>query len=662
MALFRKNKYDERVEKNLYCTPDEIEQRQSAELLGLLDRWQRQEIEPWDVLLETAYIVGGRIGFIIQYSVVRDGPKSEVFPLEDAVNNIKAVMRPETLDASRYERKILPNIVAVRERLESGDFNSWQASVAIAEIMLNPPRSRFEFSFREDDEHPLIAFKQGVEKERKQCEAKRRDSASTLGIFEPETEEKIKGELAHHFAKLRAREAYMAQRTPLDESIDGLLGVFGVSYEHSSSIKEGEAVEFLPPIEYPGRTLCSKAYITPTGTALIELDEDGTVEPHERGIYGTTVGRITTYSIEFVPKEQVDLELLASVVRKAVEVLGTYPYPYNSPEWTPSGEGYEGVRGYRGMVFPSEGRVTLFAKLDLDDLWRLYYLVEPVLEPSEQIAAAMNAARYAEERGAVLVPSGGFDYLDEGHSVEDSSGYIKKDDPNILRSGLRDAVSDLVLNKIDEAGFLIRVVTLADHTLTGRIIDRTNSFPSFDKMIAEQGGRSDLATYEGALKQRTQEFVRGILGLPEDSDIPLHMALRAAVKEIGQPLKQRQKENDAAAQQAKHALIEEQWQRITATPITVERIFAEIEQGADKPKVKKKAEETSPDARTDLVIVDSEVEPCIDGLYCDGRYRTRTKGSPFVRKEMPSALQPFCPQGTRPRPQMLLGDPKNILG
>lgn len=699
--------FDERNNKNAFCTADEIDERQALELAIVLDRWQAGEIDPCDVILETSLITGARASFLILYHVARDfyaqsldefekdfgEPVSDSDyrkirqELEENFQKERArllnVFRPEVLGISLDKNVVTKNIEDIRRRLESTEFDSWNAAIAIAEVLLIPPDN----GDSDVGYHPLKDFRELLKKEKNYLVYKDRNIDKTISLFQPETEEDIKRPLAHLFSRRNAwiswKEKQEQEKYPGNTSFH-----YFSSYVWNTMAEKDP--EFISPLNLPDRTLCRELEIVPSGTGLIEPYKRHEHDmSHEIRIYGKPVARITTYSISFVPQDPVDLELLRDIVQEAVKLLGDIPYKYDLPGDTPSGKSYErpaptGNERYHPSdisavtyVDTKDGKATPLTRFDLDDLWILYYLLEPIIEPNEQVAAAMNAARYAEERGAILTPDR-LDYLNAGHAVENDLGHLKTADPgDVFTKALRDTFTAFALGRTDEAEFILCMSTLADHTLTGRLRDPQGSFPTFAQLVTDQRESKGAATrYSDALDARTRELVRYMIGVEPGSDEPLYPALIRAVRAVEHPLKEHfrqqaradvlqfwedyraKRRGDAAASQGKSFgdnLLRQLAENDRAMRISDAHAgYTPITEGPEGTRAVKQ--------RINLVVADSAVETCLDGIHAEGRYISRMKGSPFVRKELPDALKPFAPQHDRHKSaQKVLSGPQAAL-
>jgi len=686
------DQYDQRENANLYCTTEEIDERQCQELTGVLTRWKNKEIAPWDVLLETSYIVGAWVNCLTSYrhalqgnnqewlkatysdTDVSDDDLEEISAIHRAeipqhLEKLQSLLRPEILERDVHETAISGNIQSILDKLESTEFNSWDTARAIVEVILAPSPDDDPYNY-----HPQRNFLESIERSQENSSKDKTDNETSLAWFEPASEASIKQPLARLFAAERAYQTWKTEQELKGE--DGSRWRFGVWGDYEEPPEEAE-VPFIPPIDYPTRRLCNGIEIVPSGTGLIQLASSD--DSCDDIIYGNPIARITTYSITLIAKNPEDCEELKTIVQQALKVLGTTPYPYKLPGNTESGTSYKrinarenGLGGYdinaTSYVENKDGRIQPQACFDLDDLWVLYYLLEPVIEPNEQIAAAMNAARYAEERGAILQPKR--DYLYEGHGVENDNGYLQATDPDqLLAKAFRDNFIALSLGEINEAEFMVRVGTLADHTLTGRIQDPNGELKTFDKLLTDQREtKGEITSYETAWSERTQELLRRFLGIEKDSQIPLRVSLIAAMREVAEPLKQLYRQRDRQESAEYSAYFAEQRRIRAAHSLAIQRRRANGEQisfmeemgihamlddrerdlklsdavsGYREPE--KGFKETALAIGINLVVSDSEVETCIDGIQEYG-YRSRTKGSPFVRKAMPASLLPFCPQ------------------
>lgn len=251
----------------------------------------------------------------------------------------------------------------------------------------------------------------------------------------------------------------------------------------------------------------------------------------------------------------------------------------------------------------------------------------------------------------------------------------------------------------------MRVATIANHTLTGQMVDPHGAFKTYHQLVEDQRAeRRSVATYDDALKERTQDLLRCLIGQPKDSTAPIYPSLIAAMREIAEPVRRHyrleRKRESIAVRAAIDAKMEEDRLRQLAIHERIKRgekvdmweefglkfdadklatrlsdiiagrasMFQESGDATDRVRTYefkeqvREARRTSPARTSNLVVADSEVETFIDSVHLDGRYTTRTKGSPFVRKELPESLKPFCPhQDGRPSTQRLLASARGLF-
>jgi hypothetical protein len=408
--------------------------------------------------------------------------------------------------------------------------------------------------------------------------------------------------------------------------------------------------------------LTNEIHIDPSGTAMIKpYPKDRYDEPHEEQIYGTTTARITTYSVSFTPKDPSRIYELAGYVKWGlkkipdIEPAFDVPFDYDSePYKRPSAEtDHHFGKIYRNThIQIKDDKVHVVARLDLDDVWNLYYLLEDVIEPSEQIAAAMNAARYAEERG-VLMQKDGMDgpYSSDNMSPENQMGSLDQENPeDYVPATMRHTLSLYALGEIGEEQLLQRLMVLADHTLTGRMVDPDGLLPSFNMLTDQSGDRGkSIVTYDDALKERTREILRIMTGA-SDADMPLFTALMERVAKISGPL--RDKLRDMATEEYERIFGRGSLSSSASDWNDLLRKLQGFEEELDKKAdaSNEKEEEQGLARQANIVLRDSEVGVTTDRTWRGTEYVSRSRESIWVRKELPSALAPFL--RTQHRPDM----------
>lgn len=190
-----------------------------------------------------------------------------------------------------------------------------------------------------------------------------------------------------------------------------------------------------------------------------------------------------------------------------------------------------------GKVLPThcdvgikDGRVEIFTRLDLDDTFRLYYLLEHLMVPSIETARALNAARFMEARSAPQEKNKPeSSYSTDNIPAHEQVGHLAGKGPHGILPTILQAAKDLYDGKIiSEEGLLEQVLAAATHTVLGTIADPSGAFPPHDKLLTDgrYAGKDGLPiTLQQAVEIRTRQFLRIIAGLDPDSPEPLANAL-----------------------------------------------------------------------------------------------------------------------------------------
>ncbi|NBX67237.1 MAG: hypothetical protein EBQ96_09610 [Proteobacteria bacterium] len=423
--------------------------------------------------------------------------------------------------------------------------------------------------------------------------------------------------------------------------------------------------------------LCSEIHIAAAGSGMIKPYHTGE-DKHKEDLYGATIARITTYTVSFVPKSPEMLEQLERHVRVQMRKLAKIEYPFEIPfdfEAEPYKRPYIGDRydryrpKYGSMdslhVYAKDGKVHIHTQLDLDDIWSLYYLLSDVIEPSAQIAHAMNTARYAEERGT-LETRGGLDSpYDKTHmTIDRQLGSLSSVRPErYLETGLMHALGMYAMDQISDEQFLHQMTVLADHTLAGRLADPHGALPTYQELITDQTKGTEVAEYSRALKDRTVELLQILTGTEDRS--MLYPALIARVAEISKPLRDRLRRIEERRE-------EEFWSDRSysgrSRGVDLKDVLAEHEKALKLSDAfagrAKQDEEAAAERRkkaltvpSNIALRASDVGVTVDRTWRGTKYVSRSKGSLWVRKDMPANLKPFMREAqSRPTmAQMLLG-------
>ncbi len=391
-------------------------------------------------------------------------------------------------------------------------------------------------------------------------------------------------------------------------------------------------------------------------------------------LYGTTTARITTYSVSLMPQDPAHMLALAARVKTALEEIADTRPAFDIPfDYTARDEAYERPARHRKWneddpitydhihVNVYDDRVQIKTWLDLDDVWNLYYLLEDIIQPNAQIAAAMDAARRAEERGVLLRKADmNAYYANSSMKPEEQMGSLD-DTPaeDYVPKTMEDTLKLYALGEIDEEQFLQRTLVLADHTLTGRMCDPVGLLPAFNRLTdqsGKNGAAGALITYDEALRERTRDLLKIMTGTYNE-DRPLFPALIKKVAEISKPLRDKLR---AVALNEQIAIHENSLRELRGE--RSRNPFADlINMPDDKEDPKTRVKFANPTlteeerqnraniARTaNIALRASDVGVTSDRTWRDTAYVSRSKNSLWVRKDLPSALKPFVRTPQRP--------------
>lgn len=645
---------------------DEIDMIQSAALLSLIDQWKKNELYICDVAEQLERTMGLMAGYSLSYRIWKKGRTPGDKEFEEKKQDLLKSLRPEALE---HKPEIIAALEEVQGMAESGEHDSWEIATSLGDILFLPA------DHSKHARHRLYDYRDDLKIQKKIYEARKPDIDATIKAFRPITEQQVKKRHARKFAYDAALKIWEKEQEKSEKPVHSW-DFSEVYYEQYPERRSKDAdVPFVSPVDDPGRKLCNTIEIAPSGTAMIELFDRDQGHSWEEAV----AARMTTYAVNFVPKRESDLETLQHAVQQAMDIIKDTRHPYDKSRYWD----YYNEQRKRTWVDIKDGKVSPHRRLDLDDLQLLYYLLEPVIEPSAQIAAAMNLARYNEERGSPLNPSDSSDY--ESERQIDPTGALNKEDGDLLGKALKDAVVDLALNKTDTAGFMARIHALTDQSLLGRIHDYNGAFPSFDRMLEQKGMDGLPITYESAMKERSTDFLKIITGIPKDSDAPLMPALHKLVDVAKEPLREKFRNEAETERRAiydrinadnarrrrereKHGgdffkQLREEDEKRTFDDMFKEHLSDQFAKRVDPDRAnmtdeqREKADKNMLMATANIIIRDTEVEPCIDMLHY-GFYQSKTKGSSFVRYELPETLKPFVTAHQhRPNPVQFLSGP-----
>lgn len=426
--------------------------------------------------------------------------------------------------------------------------------------------------------------------------------------------------------------------------------------------------------EQPPEKLTREIHIEPAGAGMIKPFPSGEYDQRwEEEIYGTITARISTYAVTLLPLSPDKTEQLAKRVKQALaeiaEVEPAFEIPFDrmsKPYKRPVKESL-----YSQSVEVKDGAIKIYTRLDLDDLWNLYYLLEDVIEPSSQIAAAMNFARHTEARGVLLSigdeepnfrSERGRQYSNRHFRPEERLGSLEYHQPeNYVMGLMTDTFSLYAIGEIGEEQLLHRVIVAADHTLTGKMIDPTGTFPSWKRLTdgseIESVGNA-LTTYQEALKDRAREMLRAMASTDTGAD-DLMGALRKRARDIGEDLRNQMRNEAYDAEVRMHERLMKGWDSGSDLKDIMKKLRKDFKERTGKDfdgLSEEQREEEIPETQTqrtelahraNLAFYAGDVGPTSDRTWRGTAYVSRSPGSIWVRKEMPATLAPFIVSSPR---------------
>ena len=676
---------------------DEIDDEQAKYIQILISSWRKTMLYPGNVI---SFLEEVSRGSITEFDTKRIDPDEQGFwhSLKGSEEGYReGILAPET------QGDVHNALSDVESRLVECEIDSWGAMIAIAEIVYAhvPPKDKDYWDLT-DQEKSINDFYLRIQKDKKYWKDREdRRNVDILDEMKPDKEEDIRN---------HARECLAAMKDGSSSSFENFMsGAKNVSdlYDYdvgglpSLDEKISDLDEKVQETLFPGGReaiwgdwaklgpLCNEMHIAPSGAGLISIDvcNDGV---HD--FYGVKVARISTYSVSL---KVADWNKMTQVARIVEIALGAIAHFSPTREFAGGGVGNEDYTSPGPYVKEDDDMIMIEERMSLDDLWVFYYMIEPILASNKQISTAMNMARYAEERGAPLDPDAVYistQQHDVAHNV-----HTLKDDEHALPLALKNAFYDVTIGRINQGQFLSRLGVLSDHSLQGTILDSKQLLPTYEQiMIADKssdvaGGQSrELTNYEQAMKNRIYDFIRVLTGNYDDKT-PLALSLTQTINRYGPIFKQQELEKEIALAKSNDQKVKAQRRRdedeYTSGATAFNAMIGEddIFDGGDLSNAfdelrgyKKRGRSTVNDKNghgeseetTDLVsespgqlaLRDSDVEACLDEMHYLGQvsdqfddayqqcyYRSKTKGSMYPRKELPTKLKPFSNNGNDPR-------------
>ncbi len=388
---------------------------------------------------------------------------------------------------------------------------------------------------------------------------------------------------------------------------------------------------------------------------------------HKEYIYPSPIIFVTTYDVRFFPTKPEDISLLKDVIQKAIEILGSIPQRFGNPVGTVStADAYERPR----WLQYHDGGIMIEDRIDLDDLYNLYYLLEDVIVPSAAIAQTLNAACLVEARSTIKT----FDQLGYGtdYSVQNSPKVEQLCVvPEYKRAPLEESLKSIftlyTIGRLDESGLVQQAMSLADMALQGQITNQSKTLLTYEGIMAkaDEAGQ-DVVPYSEALTDLTSVFVKAMCGVAphvpvtsignlvfqtsakqrsdivsalqcaDKNDLDVHeRKFHALISKAGDPLKRM---DERMAKHDKALTISDALSGYNPN------YYQEDGNKFDRAVV----------IPNRLVIRDPEIEPCISTTFDGTPYTSRMSGHPFPRIELPIRLARFLKPEDRPIAQQAL--------
>lgn len=686
---YKKADYYKLFFRDDYLQYDEIETRRLAELHKLVEDWRDNNLSLWEVIWTLERIMGkcagGAFRDTIQYEM-SNGEESFMYPPNEVVSSARSHLskwiRPKFLEEE--SDALRKSIGEISEALKnSEDLTAIDFAVSIlGVVLLKAEDCSLEGKQQYSREYATLydGMVANLEWEEERLK-KNKQTPLTGRLHPPVTEEELIARYQPYIGKMRegwndGGQPKLIRNISIINSGSGQIKLMHYNPDHFPGA-DGDG-DFFDPYEFDER----KEYI-----------------------YGTTIATVTTFSIVLDPESAERLSELAAEVKKALRILGAMPPSFGIPvtyETAPYQRPFYPVDRVEDIdveevsdihfkksnekwrhrmpnwwsysrtaceeycdVRVTDGRVVVHNRLDLDDTYALYYLLEHLIEPSADIAQAFNRARYAEARSAPQTMAGLNSFYDVSNlDPENRLGHLKYAGPEALETALGDTAKLYFGRQIDEMALVQIAMSLAAQTLCGNIADRHGAFPAEDMLLLmnEENPTAGhgMTTFERNLARRTEQFLCLMAGTEPNSETPLVRALdvRASREfdEITEGWRHdmrirwsayaRRKRGGGTLDDVKKKM--EDHEKAVA--------LSDLMSGYAK-RQKRSGDDDSQQlaARTGLVVRDPEVPACMDRTYPHTFYTSRLPESIWPRRELPTALQKWLkPEGEPTRAAKIL--------
>ncbi len=598
--------------RDLYATSDEIEVRRSVQLLNIIDQWKEGK-HPLLVMAEAletvfpwySHPISSLLSSLTEAKKAQDRLPARA-ALESDINfserrmqeaerewlHMLSCLNPEVIrfcDPECQTSSLSPDLVRIIDRIKNSDQDSAGIILSIAEAIFSEER--------QEQNDPLKQIRQKIAKVREQDIFSQNNRPKTKGL-QPITEFEVRKRIESALVRNDARNE--AKRRICD----------------NITIEAVDAASIRPdtPFSY-------------------KRDGDDDMNEH---IYGVDTAQITTYRLSFGCAGKEDLDTLHFEVERALQKLSHIDPVFSVPKEG----GYRRPQKHEEFhsniyLVKEEGKIIARIPLDLDDVMNLVYLMEDVLQPSQQIAAALYQAMYDEERSAPIPVQG---FLSEGASLSDQLGDLSSTNHgNLLGKVLRDMEALLAKREIDLSQLQLLIGSIAHHSLEeGRLGAPKGMLPSFRRLADQRASEGGSLTYQDALKGRAREIAALLAGCsPEEK--ALMPSLIHRMSETGEAIRHVLREDHLQRERMYRQTIEHLCAKVAGRPfqsgkddlISGLRISDRFADCAEPDDHKKVVPEES--------ITRSHVGACLDRIWPPLGYRSKLRG-PLIRYEMPSFL------------------------
>jgi hypothetical protein len=389
---------------------------------------------------------------------------------------------------------------------------------------------------------------------------------------------------------------------------------------------------------------------------------------HKEWCYPSPIVFVTTYDVRFFPTKPDAETKLRDLIEKAIGILEEIPQRFGNPVGTVStADAYQRPK----WVLHQDGGIMIEDRIDLDDLYNLYYLLEDVIVPSAHIARTLNGARLVEARSTIKT----FDQLGYGtsYSLENSPKIeqlcvVPENHQAPLEQSLKSIFTLYTIGRIDESGLVQQAMSLADMTLQGLITNQSQTLLTYEGIRAQaDAAGTEIAPYDKALTDLTTAFVKAMCGVAPNVPVTSvgNLVFQTAANQradIVSNLQGADKDDWDQRDARFDALVA----RTDKKSLEMNDLIAEHNKdlaisdalsgyNPDHYQQEGNKYDRAVVIPNRLVVRDPEIETCISTTFDGTPYTSRMSGHPFPRLELPKRLEPFLdPEHTPAAQQALL--------